>query len=113
VATFTMLRDHDKKLGKSMSQNSVVVMRSILYGLKCIYCTQHKIKQLIQQLDSISIKKITHKIYLHTLGQNSFNLCQTLSRFLHRIQAIHFCLEPQVKSSWMKLRRKDEEVLAT
>jgi len=44
-----MLRDDDKKLGKNMSQNSVVVMRLILYGLKCIYCTQCKIKQLIQQ----------------------------------------------------------------
>jgi len=110
-----MLRDDDKELSKRMSQNAVVVMRSILHGLKCIYCTQCKIKQLIQQLDSISIKKkqVTHKFYLHTLGQNSFNLCQTLSRFLHRIQAIHFCLEPQVKSSWMKLQRKDEEVLAT
>jgi len=57
VATFTMLRDDDKKLGKNMSQNSVVVMRLILYGLKCIYCTQCKIKQLIQQRDSISTKK--------------------------------------------------------
>jgi hypothetical protein len=55
VATFTMLRDDDKKLSKRMSQNSVVVMRSILHCLKCIYCTQCKIKQLIQQLDSISI----------------------------------------------------------
>jgi len=42
------------------SQNSVVVMRPILHGLKCIYCTQCKIKQLIQQLDSICIKKKLH-----------------------------------------------------
>jgi len=91
------------KIRQKESQNSVVVMRPILHGLKCIYCIQCKIKQLIQKLDSICIKKITHKFYLHTLGQNSFNLCQTLSRFLHRIQAIHFCLELQVESSWMKL----------
>jgi len=45
------------KIRQKESQNSVLVLRSILHGLKCIYCTQCTIKQLIQQLDNISIKK--------------------------------------------------------